>query len=47
VNNKNDAFTFDIRLSTIGGRYITPVNLAASASAGYEILDTLHYNSSS
>lgn len=40
-----NAFTFDIRVSTIGGRYATPVNLAASIHAGYEILDTLHYNS--
>jgi hypothetical protein len=39
------AFTFDIRLSTIGGRYATPVNVPASVQAGYEILDTLHYNS--
>jgi hypothetical protein len=40
-----DAFTFDLRLSTIGGRYATPVNVAASLAAGYEIDDTLHYNS--
>jgi hypothetical protein len=37
--------TLDIRLSTIGGRYATPVNIPASVQAGYEILDTLHYNS--
>lgn len=42
---KGDVFTFDTRLSTIGGRYATPVDLAASSRAGYEILDTLHYNS--
>ncbi len=45
VGHKGDAVTFDTRLSTIGGRYATPVDLAASSKAGYEILDTLHYNS--
>ncbi len=38
-----NAITADIRLSTIGGRYATPVNVAASVKAGYEIDDTLHY----
>lgn len=41
----NNAFTFDARLSSIGGRYTTPVNVPASVLAGYQILDTLHYNS--
>jgi len=41
----NNAFTLDVRLSAIGGRYTTPINVAASLNAGYEILDTLHYNS--
>jgi hypothetical protein len=45
LDSKQDALTFDVRLSTIGGRYITPVNLASSITSGYEILDTLHYNS--
>jgi len=40
-----NAFTIDVRLSTIGGRYTTPVDVPASLHAGYEILDTLHYNS--
>ena len=44
-SNGNNALTVDVRLSTIGGRYTTPINVAASLSAGYEILDTLHYNS--
>ncbi|HLZ87655.1 MAG TPA: TonB-dependent receptor [Puia sp.] len=44
-NSGANAFTVDIRLSTIGGRYATPVNVGASLAAGYEILDTLHYNS--
>jgi len=39
----SDAFTFDVRLSTIGGRYATPVDVGASLKAGYEIDDTLHY----
>jgi len=41
----NNAFTFDTKLSTIGGRYTTPINVPASVAAGYQILDTLHYNS--
>jgi hypothetical protein len=45
VGHKGDAITFDTRLSTIGGRYTTPVDIVASKKAGYEILDTLHYNS--
>jgi len=40
-----NAFTVDLRLSTIGGRYTTPVNVPASLIAGYQIDDTLHYNS--
>jgi hypothetical protein len=44
-NSGANAFTVDLRLSTIGGRYATPVNVAGSLAAGYEILDTLHYNS--
>ncbi len=40
-----NAFTVDVRLSAIGGRYATPVNVTASLAAGYEIDDTLHYNS--
>ena len=42
---RGNAFTFDTRLSNIGGRYATPVDVAASLRSGYEILDTLHYNS--
>jgi len=45
MGGKGNAFTFDMRLSAIGGRYVTPVNLEASQVAGYEILDTLNYNS--
>ena len=39
------AFTLDLRMSTIGGRYATPVNLSASIAAGREILDETKYNS--
>ena len=42
--SRSNAFTVDLRLSTIGGRYVTPINTPASVAAGYEILDTLHYN---
>jgi hypothetical protein len=38
-------FTFDVRLSTIGGRYATPVDLQASVAAGREVLDEQSYNS--
>lgn len=44
-SNGNNAFTFDARLSSIGGRYTTPINVPASVAAGYQVLDTLHYNS--
>ena len=39
------AFTLDIRFSTIGGRYATPVDVAASIAAGKEVLDETKYNS--
>jgi hypothetical protein len=45
VGGKGNAITFDARLSSIGGRYVTPLNLSASRIAGYEIEDTMHYNS--
>jgi len=40
-----NAFTFDMRLSSIGGRYATPIDAAASFRAGQEVLDSLRYNS--
>jgi len=43
--SENNTFTLDVRLSTIGGRYTTPIDVAASLHSGYEILDSLHYNS--
>lgn len=39
-----NTFTFDMKLTTIGGRYVTPVNLAASVVAGKEVLDETRYN---
>lgn len=41
---KNNALTFDIRLSSVGGRYITPVDLTASIAAGKEILNESKFN---
>ncbi len=42
--NKRNAFTFDMRLSNVGGRYTTPVDLPASIAAGKEVLDESRYN---
>ncbi len=42
---KRNAFTLDLRMSTIGGKYTTPVDLAASIAAGKEVLDETRYNS--
>jgi outer membrane receptor protein involved in Fe transport len=43
--SKRNAFTLDLRMSTIGGKYVTPVDLPASIAAGKEILDETKYNS--
>jgi hypothetical protein len=37
--------TLDLRFSTIGGRYATPVDLAASIAQRKEVLDETRYNS--
>jgi hypothetical protein len=37
--NKKNIFSINSKLTTAGGRYYTPVNLAASRTAGYEIRD--------
>jgi hypothetical protein len=42
---KKNAFTFDTKLTTLGGRYATPVDLAASIAAKKEVLDETKYNS--
>lgn len=36
---KRNVFSINTKFTTAGGRYYTPVDLAASQSAGYEILD--------
>lgn len=38
-NEKRNAITLDFKFTTSGGRYYTPVDLAASQAAGREILD--------
>jgi hypothetical protein len=43
--DKRNAFTVDIRLSTIGGRYVTPVDVALSLQQKREVLDETKYNS--
>lgn len=43
--NKRNAFTVDLRFSTIGGRYATPVDISASLAAGRELLDETKFNS--
>ncbi|OOV20344.1 TonB-dependent receptor [Flavobacterium sp. LM4] len=37
--DQNNVFSIDTKFTTAGGRYYTPVNLAASNAAGYEIRD--------
>jgi len=41
---KRNAFTVDFRISTLGGKYATPVNLNASIATGKEVLDETKYN---
>lgn len=40
-----NVFTLDIKMAYSGGRYYTPVDLAASERAGIEKLDEMRYNS--
>ena len=42
--NRN-AFTFDTKLTTIGGSYTTPIDINASIEKNYEVLDESNYNS--
>jgi hypothetical protein len=42
---KRNSFTMDVRMSTIGGRYTTPVDLAQSIAQKKEVLDETKYNS--
>ncbi|MEZ4983024.1 MAG: TonB-dependent receptor [Saprospiraceae bacterium] len=37
--NKRNALTLDTKLTTAGGRYYTPTDLAASQAAGFEVKD--------
>lgn len=41
---KKNAFTVDVRISSIGGKYATPVDLDASIAANIEVLDETNYN---
>jgi hypothetical protein len=43
--SKQKSFTLDLRMSTIGGRYTTPVDLSKSIAQGKEVLDETRYNS--
>lgn len=40
-----NAFTIDVKAASAGGRYFTPVDIAASVEAGTEKLDENNYNS--
>lgn len=42
--SKRNAITTDMRLSTLGGRWQTPVDLDASKAAGYEVLNESQFN---
>jgi len=42
--SKKNAFTFDMKLTTIGGAYTTPIDLSASLIANKEKLDETQYN---
>lgn len=42
--SKQNFFTSDIRLTSIGGRYVTPVDVHASIAAGKEMPDESRYN---
>ncbi len=43
--SKRNAFTVDFKLTNIGGRYATPVDIAASIAQNKEVLDETKYNS--
>jgi len=43
-NSGRNVFTVDIKMTYSGGRYYTPVDLAASERAGQEKLDETRYN---
>ncbi len=41
---KKNAFTIDVKMTTIGGAYATPIDLAASNALGKQMLDETSYN---
>jgi len=43
--SKKNAFTFDIKMTSLGGKYATPVDIAASMASNTEKLDETRYNS--
>ncbi len=43
--DKKNAFTLDVKLTTIGGKYATPVDLTASQAQNKEVLNEQSYNS--
>ena len=42
--SKKNAFTLDIKMTTLGGKYATPVNIATSITQNKEVLDETKYN---
>jgi hypothetical protein len=42
--DSRNAFTLDIKFTTAGGRYYTPVDISKSIAAGAEVLDETRYN---
>lgn len=42
--DKRNAFTIDVKMTTIGGAYTTPIDLNASIAANKEVLDENNYN---
>ena len=41
---KKNALTVDVKMTTIGGKYATPINLSASITANKQVLDETAYN---
>ena len=43
--SKKNSFTVDVKMTTIGGAYSTPIDLNASIAANKQVLDETSYNS--
>ena len=43
--DKRNAFTVDVKMTTIGGTYTTPIDLSASIVANKQVIDENNYNS--